>query len=217
MPPRGSTPRSARTRAALLDAAEALFAERGFAGTRLEDVAGRVGIRRASIAYHFPDKRALYEAVLARALGGLRARVEAALLGPGPLAERIEAAVGAWADTLVERPALARLVLREVVDAGEAPGEALRAQAAPFAALFEKALAEGRREPGWQGAEALDPLQLVSVIVGATVFFVGALPALAPGAVGPRDRDAHRAALRRLVRRLLPAGADGGVQGRGGT
>lgn len=215
--PGGRDPRSsrgARTRLAVLDAAEAAFAERGFAATRLEDVAAEVGIRRASIVYHFPDKRALYEAVLERAFGTLRDRVERALLGAGPRAERVEAAVGAWVDTVVERPALARLLLREVVDAAEGASPALRAQTAPFAALFAKAVAEGEaeaaREPGPGPAEhdLLDPVQIVSVVVGATVFFVGALPALAPaGSWDPADptaREAHRRTLRQLVRRLLP-------------
>ena len=58
------TSRAERTRATILETAEALFAERGFEATRLEDVAERVGIRRASIVYYFRDKRELYEAVL---------------------------------------------------------------------------------------------------------------------------------------------------------
>ncbi|TFG91552.1 MAG: TetR/AcrR family transcriptional regulator, partial [Myxococcales bacterium] len=58
--------RAEQTRTALLDASEALFAERGFDATRLEDVALRVGIRRASIVYYYRDKRELYDAVLAQ-------------------------------------------------------------------------------------------------------------------------------------------------------
>ena len=62
-------PRGAQhTRAQLLDAAEAIFAERGFDATRLEDVAKAVGIRRASIVYHFRDKQTVYHAVLERVL-----------------------------------------------------------------------------------------------------------------------------------------------------
>ena len=71
-----SNARSERTRAAILDAAETLFAERGFAETRLEDVAAAVGIRRASIVYYFADKPALYDAVLADVFDGLLARIE---------------------------------------------------------------------------------------------------------------------------------------------
>ena len=87
--------RAEKTRAAVLDAAEDLFAERGFDATRLEDIAERVGIRRASIVYYFKDKRELYDAVLASVFGGLRDRIRAALASQAPLPERIEAAVGA--------------------------------------------------------------------------------------------------------------------------
>ena len=74
--------RAERTRAAVLEAAEAIFAEKGFAATRLEDVADRVGIRRASIVYYFKDKKELYHAVLASVFGGLLERIQTALSGP---------------------------------------------------------------------------------------------------------------------------------------
>jgi TetR/AcrR family transcriptional regulator len=53
------TPRAERTRRAILAAAEEHFAARGLAGTRLEDIAETVGIRRASIVYYFRDKHEL--------------------------------------------------------------------------------------------------------------------------------------------------------------
>ena len=63
------------TRDQILDAAEAVFAEKGFAAARLEDVAERVGIRRASIVYYFRDKQQLYDAVLTTVFGGSAARL----------------------------------------------------------------------------------------------------------------------------------------------
>jgi AcrR family transcriptional regulator len=50
----------------ILDAAENLFAEKGYAATSLGDVADRVGIRSPSLYNHFRNKEALYEAVLNR-------------------------------------------------------------------------------------------------------------------------------------------------------
>ena len=52
----------------ILDVAERLFAERGYAGTSIRAVADAVGIQNPSIYSHFPSKSALYEAVLERAI-----------------------------------------------------------------------------------------------------------------------------------------------------
>lgn len=47
-------------RAEILTAAFALFAERGFAATRMEDIAVRAGIAKGTVYLHFPDKEALF-------------------------------------------------------------------------------------------------------------------------------------------------------------
>ncbi|MBX6388749.1 MAG: TetR family transcriptional regulator [Frankia sp.] len=54
-----------RSRAALLDAAAELFAERGYAGTALRAVGQRAGVDAALIARYFGGKDGLYRAVLA--------------------------------------------------------------------------------------------------------------------------------------------------------
>ncbi|MBW2447487.1 MAG: helix-turn-helix transcriptional regulator, partial [Deltaproteobacteria bacterium] len=100
---RRTTPKAERTRASILEAAELLFAEKGFAATRLEDVAERVGIRRASIVYYFKDKPALYDAVLGNVLAGLFEGIQPALTARAPLVERIDLAVSAWIDYVGNR------------------------------------------------------------------------------------------------------------------
>jgi AcrR family transcriptional regulator len=55
---------SEATRAALLEEATALFAERGYAGTSLEDVASASQVTRGAVYHHFASKQALFEAVL---------------------------------------------------------------------------------------------------------------------------------------------------------
>src|SRR3546814_10910828 len=54
--------RAERTRAAILAAAEELFASRGFATTRLQDVADAVKMTRAALFYYFKDKQSLFDA-----------------------------------------------------------------------------------------------------------------------------------------------------------
>ncbi len=198
--------RAERTRASILEAAEALFAERGFAAARLEDVAERVGIKRASIVYYFRDKRELYDAVLASVFGGLLAEVERALAADDPLPERIEAGVCAWVDYVAARPTLARLVLREVADATPDRGPALLEQTRPFVDLIQTHVYD-RLQGGDSGLAPVDPLHLASTVAGATVFFVAGVPALVPDLefdpTSPEHVAAHREQVLFILRRLL--------------
>ncbi len=199
-------PRAERTREAILAAAERLFAERGFASARLEDVASRVGIRRASLLYYFRDKHELYDAVLASLLEGLHGRVATALRAGGGLDARIERAVSAWVDFVGERPALARIVLREAAGATAERPPAILRHVAGFYALAREFL-EGMRDAPLARAAAVDPVHFASAIAGATVFFVAAMPVLAPGSgvdpLAPAQLAKHRAEVLRIARRLL--------------
>jgi TetR/AcrR family transcriptional regulator len=207
--------RAERTRAAVLEAAEAIFAERGFSATRLEDVADRVGIRRASIVYYFKDKKELYHAVLAGVLGGLRERIDRAFSSPDPLPDRIEAGVVAWVDYVGSRPSFARLLLREVADAAPGRRPAILEHTQPFFELVQREVFQ-RDTDALEQFTPIDPVHLTSTIVGATVFFVAAMPALVPDRpldpVSPEHLAAHREEMLGIVRRLL--GTKGPRKGR---
>ena len=75
---------SEATRAALLDTATALFAERGYAGTSLEDVASASQVTRGAVYHHFASKQALFEAVLELQEARVTAEVLAAASAPDP-------------------------------------------------------------------------------------------------------------------------------------
>ncbi len=102
----------------ILDVATSLFAEHGFEGTSMNDVAERVGMRKASLFYHFATKDALYEAVLDRIVRQVGESLSAVYLGDGTLVERLERAADAVSSAVSERPFVARLFLREAMDWG---------------------------------------------------------------------------------------------------
>jgi len=106
------------TAARILDVAEELFAERGFAGTTLRHVAARVGVRNPSIYNHFASKEALYEAVLARGIGPiLETLTEFVEAGPETYSDP-RAVVERVMGVLAEHANLPRLVLHETLAGG---------------------------------------------------------------------------------------------------
>ncbi|UCE84957.1 MAG: TetR/AcrR family transcriptional regulator [Deltaproteobacteria bacterium] len=215
-PPKRKEPRlgaqAERTRAAILQAAEASFSERGFAATRLEDVAAQVGIRRASIVYYFPDKRALYDAVLADVFGDLLDHFRDVLVGDEPLPRRIETAVGMFVDHVAKRPSLPRLLLRQVTDPSAEELQVLvQEHTTPFIA-FVGEMVRGRRARDEARLSSIDPAHLACAIAGATLFFAAALPAFVPGSgageMQPEALAAHRQQVLEITRRLLHLAPD---------
>lgn len=63
-PPRSNRDRSEQTRAALMQAARALFVDKGYGETSTPDIAAAAGITRGALYHHFEDKRALFRAVV---------------------------------------------------------------------------------------------------------------------------------------------------------
>jgi TetR/AcrR family transcriptional regulator len=173
--PRRSTVVAEATRELILQAAEIEFANRGFARARLEDIAEPVGITRAAIIYHFGDKQALYAAVLDATFTALAARIRAALEADAPHAERVERLIGAWVDYAAERPTLARLFIREVADSQRELAPEIRQLVDPMFSLVTEGIEKGQEEGAFR---KVDPALVVSILAGATVWFVTNAPLL---------------------------------------
>lgn len=131
----------------LLDAAEDAFARLGLRGARLEDIAAAAGIRRPSLLYHYPSKDLLYAAVVQRTFERLGAALVAAMSAPADFAARFDAVVASFADFLTDHPALARIIVWELLD-GQGPGRTiLLEQVVPLLDLVERfARIEGHAE-----------------------------------------------------------------------
>ena len=72
---RSQSERSESTRAALIEAARALFAERGYAGVGTEEIVRAAGVTRGALYHHFDGKRDLFEAVYERVEAELAERI----------------------------------------------------------------------------------------------------------------------------------------------
>lgn len=84
----------------ILAAAQALWAERGFAATRAEDIAARAGVAKGTVFRYFPTKEAIFEAAVQTRLASALERVEGAVLDPGV---PTEALLRGFFDEVLER------------------------------------------------------------------------------------------------------------------
>ena len=102
--------------AEILEAALALFVEKGFAATRLDDVAARAGLSKAAIYLYFTDKTALFQGVVGRAVTVNLGHVEAMLEAhQGPVADLLSRILEFMGDRVERTPmaAVAKLVISE--------------------------------------------------------------------------------------------------------
>jgi AcrR family transcriptional regulator len=103
----------------ILDAALAVFAEKGFAATRLDDVAAKAGITKGTIYLYFDSKQALFEALARQSIGAQIDMITARLAQfPGSSAELLRfvlSTMGSFAITS-DRVVLPRLVLAEAAN-----------------------------------------------------------------------------------------------------
>ena len=187
-----------RTQAAILEAAEEIFARRGFSATRMSDIADEVGIQRASLVYYFKDKGALYTAVLEQVFGDLTAQVAAAFDSGGPLTARIEVCVSTWVDFAVRRPTLARLLMREITDADPDPSPAVRMVVTPFYDLMLRARSEGEKLIA-RNVDFMAVMQFASFVFGSTVFFLIGVPTIVPPGMKLKITNEHIERHRQMV------------------
>ena len=102
--------------AEIIDAALALFVEKGFAGTRLDDVAARAGLSKAAIYLYFEDKMALFQGVIRQAISSNLLTVEAITRAhQGPVAALIPGILDFMASRVEDTPmaSIAKVVISE--------------------------------------------------------------------------------------------------------
>lgn len=191
--PRTNRERTEATSKALLDAARALFVERGYGETSTPDISTAAGTTRGALYHHFVDKRDVFRQVLAREAQAVRDDIEAASRADLSPADALIAGSHAYLDAMTV-PGRTRLLLIEgPAVLGAAQMTAL--DDANAAATLREGLAVANA--GADGV-ALDALaQLVSAAFDRA--------ALAIDAGG--DAQALREAMVWLLRRVLPAEA----------
>ena len=160
------------SRAAILSAAVAEFAEHGIDGARTDRIAREARVNKALLYYYFEDKDALYEAVLDRVFSGMREQVMPVLESDLPPREKLLAYVGRYFDYIAANPQFPRVVQSEMMRVGmHGSPRMLRIAREYFAPIYGR-LAQTLRE----GAESrqlrpINPMDFVPSVVGVVIFY----------------------------------------------
>src|SRR6516164_1036078 len=98
----------------LLEAAESIFAEQGFAGATTAAIARRAGVPKANLHYYFATKEGLYRAVIERVLNAWLAAASSFDASEDP-AQALAAYIGAKMDLAREMPLASRIWSAEIM------------------------------------------------------------------------------------------------------
>lgn len=177
--------RKADRPAEIIQAALFVFAEKGFAAAKLEDIARRAGVSKGAIYLYFETKEEVFRAVVSQALAPNVGAVKAmAAAHPGPLAGLLRGVTAHIADVVSHTPlgGVLKMVVGEArnfpeiarVWHDELVSQALGAMADAIAA----AQARGEVKPGDPRTYALQLISplLVAVLWRETFVPVGAQP-----------------------------------------
>jgi AcrR family transcriptional regulator len=115
--------KAAERRASIIAVSKVLFADKGFHGVSVDEIARRVGVSPAVLYQHFASKEALYEGVLDSMSAPRETYVEAALNGPDDFASVLSRITRVFIERVQEDPDYFRMELQSALEGG---GEAKR-------------------------------------------------------------------------------------------
>ncbi len=157
-----------RSREVILDAAEQLFAMKGYEATSLQEIGQHAGVSRGTPNYFFGSKEQLYGAVLDRVFEAEQLSVMQSLsdvADENGEQDILALAISSFLDFLIARPTFLRLIEREALN----DARFLKTRSA-YLSVFEAGLALVKTELAQKHIRPVDPAQLLLSIIALCWF-----------------------------------------------
>ena len=167
--------RSLDTRAAILAAAEEVFAKAGLDGARIDAIAAAAGVNKALLYYYFKSKDGLYEAVIDDQFREFNRQALAVLEAAEPAGTVLLRYVGLYFDFISARRRYASLYQQLMTARGQPLGRLVRKHLVPRNAAFKKLLERGMRTGEFR---RVDARHTAMSVVSLIVFYFSAAPVL---------------------------------------
>jgi TetR/AcrR family transcriptional regulator len=151
----------------ILDAARGEFAQRGFGGARLQDIAEQAGLTHPTLLYHFGSKERLYAAVIEQAMQDWAAMTSAAI-SAGVGFDSVAALVDAGFAFFASHHDFVVIWRREAIEGGGRLEQAMADHMRPF---LDRAVDYLRREVAAGRLRDHDSVELMQLIYGAVMTF----------------------------------------------
>ena len=179
-----------KTTEKILKAARKVFAEKGYSGAHVDEIAERAGVNKATLYYQIGDKDTLYANVIHQVFGNTAQNIAAAVDKVDHPEEKLKVYINCIAANVDKNPELPSIMMREIAaDGAHLPSVVVEDIVAVLTILFG-ILDEGRRKKIF--VEVV-PFLIHMMIVGTILFYKKALPikdrqSWLPAAIKARDK-----------------------------
>ena len=164
----GSTLKNGNVVPRILNTAAKVFSEVGFAGARMDDIAKRAGVNKATIYYHIGNKQTLYARVLREHFSSAVNRFDQRLQKAESPTEKLSSFIHHIAHEMEHDPHKATMMLREAMDGGKNVPDSVGRDLAGIITRLTDILREGQQQGSFI---KVDPFTVHFLITGALAFY----------------------------------------------
>jgi len=152
----------------ILDTAAEVFAESGFAGARMDAIADRAGVNKATIYYHIGDKKTLYTRVLHEHFASAGDQFDRVLMRAAAPEEKLSLFIQQIARVMDQDPQKTVMLLREIAAGGEHFPDIVARDLSVIIGKLMEILSEGEK----QGCFIpVNPFSVHLMVIGALVLY----------------------------------------------
>jgi len=162
-----------KTAEKILIAARKTFAEYGYSGTHVDEIAQRAGVNKASLYYQIGDKDTLYANVIHHVLGNIAQGIAQAVAKADSPEEKLKAYILFIADAVDKNPEIPPIMMREVASGGANLPRVVVEDIASVLTILTGILEEGRKNGIFT---EVVPFLIHMMILGSILFYKGAVP-----------------------------------------
>ncbi len=152
----------------ILEAAMSVFAEEGYSGARVDEIARRAGLNKAMIYYRIGDKLALYTEVVHNLFGEIGSAIKGNIPDDANPEEKLKMYIRGLTRTIAEHPYLPGIMMRELASGGGNISERVAEDFAGILSIPANILSEGISKGVFINT---NPVILHMMIVGFMMFF----------------------------------------------